>query len=421
MDSNYHIPRSLENYAFDATLVGRHMVFIAGPRQVGKTRLARRWLARKGCEALYFNWDDPVVRKAYLADSRFFESPARLLAVGDPWVVFDEIHKRHKWRDILKGAYDSLGEELHFLVTGSARLDMFRRSGDSLVGRYSLFHLMPLSLAEAAGHSRRNCFLEAATPVDVARGFAREVSVARKEWSDAFDTLCAYGPFPEPFIRQNGRFSRKWHADYATLLIREDLRDISRIVELDKIEQMASLLPLRVGSPLSMLNLAREIEVAHTTVKTWLEQLKRLFLVFPVAPWSKRISRGLRKDKKWYFLDWTYAPEGAATLENMVAAGLYRCCIALSDMGAGDYRLYYVRTLDKREIDFVVTRDDRPLMAVEVKLQDTSLSGALADRGKWFPGEGILGVQVVGAPGVLQRHRDDTWVASAPSFLALLI
>ena len=142
MDSKNYINREVEKYAFDETLTGRHMVFIAGPRQVGKTVLAKNWAKKKGCESLYFNWDDISTRHAYFSDSRFFESPARALGIRDPWIVFHEIHKRNQWRDILKGVYDIFGDEFRFLITGSARLDLFRRSGDSLVGRYNLFHMM---------------------------------------------------------------------------------------------------------------------------------------------------------------------------------------------------------------------------------------------------------------------------------------
>jgi predicted AAA+ superfamily ATPase len=111
MESINYIPRTIEKYAFDESLTGRHMIFLAGPRQVGKTLLAQRWLEEKRCRSLYFNWDDVSTRKAYLADSRFFESSARSLGVRNPWIVFDEIHKRNHWRDILKGAYDVFRDE----------------------------------------------------------------------------------------------------------------------------------------------------------------------------------------------------------------------------------------------------------------------------------------------------------------------
>jgi predicted AAA+ superfamily ATPase len=243
MDSKNYIPRSIENYAFDENLTGRHMVFIAGPRQVGKTLLAKNWLKRKGCASLYFNWDEPSIRRAYLANSRFFEFPARSLRIRDPWIVFDEIHKRNHWRDILEGVYDSFNDEFRFLITGSARLDLFRRGGDSLVGRYNLFHMFPFTLSEILGTSRKTCFLEENVPKKLFARFEEEISCALPPAiEEALHGLLRFGPFPEPFLRQNERFSRKWHQDYFSLVIREDLKDISRVLELDKIEHLLLLL-----------------------------------------------------------------------------------------------------------------------------------------------------------------------------------
>jgi len=422
MVADDYIPRGVEAYAFDETLTGRHMVFLAGPRQVGKTRLAKHWLAKSGCMPLYFNWDDIATRKAYLDDSRFFESPARSLNVHEPWIVFDEIHKRPRWRDILKGAYDLFGEEFRFLVTGSARLDLFRRSGDSLVGRYNLFHMMPLSLSEICHERRDTCFLEKAAPSDAAAILEEEISrLPGTDIIEACEALFRYGPFPEPFLKQSDRFCGKWHQDYISLIVREDLRDISRVVELDNVENLLFLMPPRIMSPLSMPALARDLEVAHSTVKNWLEQLRRLYMLFPVSPWSRKISRGLKKEKKWYFLDWYYAPDGAARLENMVATYLHRACLAMTDMGYGNYRLHYIRTLDKKEIDFVVVRDKYPMLAIEVKLSETKPAKSLIDRHNWSIEPPTIGIQVVNKRDVLKKYPENTWVVSVERFLRLLI
>jgi predicted AAA+ superfamily ATPase len=417
-----YIPRIVEEYAFDERLTGRHMIFLAGPRQVGKTILARNWLKKKGCASLYFNWDDLATRQAYLGNSRFFESPARSLNVEEPWIVFDEIHKRNRWRDILKGAYDFFRDEFRLLITGNARLDLFRRSGDSLIGRYNLFHMLPLNIQEVTQKPRVPCFLKEMESNTLSRAFEKQISQAvTPEIGEAFDSLLHYGPFPEPFLKQNVRFSRKWHQDYISLVVRQDLKDISRVVELDKVERLLFLMPSRIMAPLSMANLANELEVAHTTVKSWLEQLKRLYLLFSVGPWTRKISRGLKKENKWYFLDWFYAPEGAARLENMVATYLYRACLAMTDMGYGHYKLHYIRTLDKKEVDFVVVAGNRPLMAVEVKSGDLPLSRPLKNRKQWLPDSPILGVQVVDRRGILEKHPDHTWVTSAERFLSILV
>ena len=421
MGSTNYIPRCIENYAFDENLTGRHMVFIAGPRQVGKTLLAKNWLKQKGCTSLYFNWDEPSIRHAYLANSLFFESKARSLSIRDPWIVFDEIHKRNRWRDILKGAYDGFSDEFRFLITGSARLDLFRRVGDSLVGRYNLFHMFPLTLSEIVETNRQTCFLEENVPKTFFHRFEEEISCSLPQAVEqAFHGLLRFGPFPEPFLRENERFSRKWHQDYFSLVIREDLKDISRVSELDKIEHLLLLLSPRIMAPLSMANLAGELEVAHTTVKSWLEQLRRLFMIFSVPPWTRKISRGLRKEKKWYFLDWLYAPEGPARLENMVATCLFRACSAMTDMGYGNYKLYYLRTIDKREIDFIIEVDNSPMTVIEVKSTDRILSNSLRNRHRWFP-KPTLGIQVVDRRGVLEKHPDQTWLVSIERFLSLLV
>lgn len=421
MTSNTYFRRTIETYAFDESLTGRHMIFLAGPRQAGKTRLAREWLHSRESTPLYFNWDDFATRRAYAQDSRFFESAARTLGVKDPWIVFDEIHKRRNWRDILKGAYDIFQDDFRFLITGSARLDLFRKSGDSLVGRYNLFHLFPFSIHELLQNPIAEVLTADGPIEDLCKKF--EQLAAKKpasEISEAYGNLLRFGPFPEPLLRQNDRFCRKWHMDYFSLVVREDLREISRIVELDKIEKMLLLLPDRIGSPLSMPGLARDIEAAHTSVKYWLEQLKRLYLVFDVRPWSKKISRGLKKEKKWYFLDWYYVSERAARLENLVAVALYRYCRARTDMGYGQFTLHFVRTLDKREIDFLVVRDNRPLLAVEVKTGHTILSPTLRDRRNWFSENATLGIQVVDQRDVLKKYPDNTWLMSIERFINIL-
>ena len=197
MNSNKYISRSVEQYAFNEEIIARHMVFLAGPRQVGKTMLAKQWLKKQDCSALYYNWDDISTRQAYVGDNRFFESAARTLGRQDPWIVFDEIHKRPRWRDILKGAYDLFGEAFRFLITGSARLDLFRRSGDALIGRYNLFHMMPLSLGEVTGNRPERCFLGEMDFARLTKAFGAGLSIRlSKDTEEAFEALLAHGPFP---------------------------------------------------------------------------------------------------------------------------------------------------------------------------------------------------------------------------------
>jgi hypothetical protein len=282
--------------------------------------------------------------------------------------------------------------------------------------------MMPLNIREVVHRRLLPCFLQEAEPKKLQNTFEEQISSTLPlEVAEAWGSLWRHGPFPEPFLKQNDRFSRKWHQDYFTLVLRQDLKDTSQVVEIDKIENLLLLIPSRVASPLSMANLARQIEVAHTTVKSWLEQLKRLYLLFPVSPWTQKISRGLKKENKWYFLDWYYVPEGPARLENAVATYLHRACLALTDMGYGNFTLHYIRTLEKKEIDFLVASDKRPILTVEVKSADTKLSKTLLYQDRWFHHTQPLGIQLVDKRGVLQKYSDHAWVISIERFLSLLM
>jgi len=215
VDSKKLINRLPEEYAFDPDLVARHMVFLAGPRQTGKTRLAKEWLEKSACTSLYFNWDDALTRRRYANDPRFFESAARAVNMSDPWLVFDEIHKRKNWRDILKGAYDLFSDDFRFLITGSTRLDFFRKSGDSLVGRYNLFHLFPLNIRELTDQKLIGSFIIDGDFEQINDTFSQLIgNEISAEVGDAWQIMQQFGPFPEPLLRQKERFCRKWHTEY---------------------------------------------------------------------------------------------------------------------------------------------------------------------------------------------------------------
>jgi len=409
------VRRTLLGIAFDPELTAGKMVFVAGPRQAGKTTLARFWLAEQGCAPLYFNWDDATVRRKWREDPHFFEPLAREIGHDEPWVVFDEIHKATRWRDMLKGWFDVFGREFRFLVTGSARLDLFRRGGDSLLGRYFLFHLFPLTFNELG---ERPELIGPERLLPESGTFAGDWAVS-SDSAALFERYIRRGPFPEPLLADSDRFSRRWNAEYRTLLVRQDIRDLTRIAQLDRLEALVELLPGTVGSPLSYSSLARDLEVAHTTVKNWLEALRRIYLVFPVRPFARRVRRALRKDRKWYFVDWSHVPEEAARLENCIASALWQACHTWTDAGFGEFELRYLRTVDKREIDFVLLRDGEPRLAVEVKTNDTTPASTLRRRSAYF-GADIPAVQVVGKPGIARPVDDSMWVVSADRFLRLL-
>lgn len=310
------------------------MVFLAGARQVGKTTLALALLqGRRG----YLNWDAAEDRSAIL-ERRF---PRTKL-----W-VFDEIHKYRSWRTLLKGLYDKRSQGQRILVTGSARLDLYRYGGDSLQGRYHLLRLHPLSVAELG--------LESAAD---------------------FQTLLRLGGFPEPFFGGSVVQARRWSREYRTRLVREDVTALERIVDLGNLELLMLRLPELVGSPLSVNALREDLQVSHKTVESWLAVLERLYAIFRLAPFGAPRLRAVKKERKLYQLDWGLVKEPAARFENLVACHLLKWVHYLEDVEGRDLELRYFRDRDGREVDFVVTEDRSPILFVEAKSGSTE-----ADRG----------------------------------------
>lgn len=407
--------RQIGGYLWDEEIIGRKMVFLSGPRQVGKTTYAQGLLSR-GRKGGYFNWDNPLVRRSYAADPFFFLKDRG--AAPEYLAVFDEIHKRPRWKDILKGIYDSLDRSCRILVTGSARLEWFRKSGDSLVGRYAHFHMLPLSVTELANATFVESWLCRETDWrNPWQSFGRRMEGAADAGGrSAYEHLFRFGGFPEPVSRASGRFLRKWQSDYLSLLLTEDLRDLTGIRAVDTVENLIALLPSRVGSPLSMSVLARDLEVTHPTVKNHLSQLEKLWLTFSIRPWSRGLGRVLRKEKKMYFTHWPYAGDDQRTFENMLAAMLYRACLVWTDNGMGDAGLWYVRSFDGREADFLIVLDGEPALIVEAQWADTSIAAGLRNLAGRI---GVPIVQVVNTPGIL-RVEERTAVVSADRFLRAL-
>jgi predicted AAA+ superfamily ATPase len=277
------------------------------------------------------------------------------------------------------------------------------------------FHLFPLSFNELGG-----------TPGEVLppwwalgpSGPAPRWDVP-KQAASRLRQFLRRGPFPEPLLADSDRFSRRWAADYLSLVVRQDLRDLTRISQLERVETLVELLPTTVGSLFSHAALGRQLEVAHTTVKIWMEALRRLYVVFSVRPYSKRLHRALRKGQKWYFLDWSHVPEGPARFENLVASALWQACQAWTDAGHGRYELRYLRTLDRREIDLVVLRDGRPRCAIEVKEGDLAPSAPLRRRAEYL-GADLPGFQVVAIPDVARQVEPGLWIISVERLLSQL-
>lgn len=342
------------------------MIFLAGPRQAGKTTLAKS-IAEDFPDHLYFNWDQREDRARLLKDPRFFRTMPRKSS-GHPLIVFDEIHKYRHWKNYLKGIYDEFSGEFRFLVSGSGRLDLYQRGGDSLAGRYLLFHLWPLVMTEFR-ESPRSIESWLADPLSLAPDHEHLQTI----WSK----LQAFGGFPEPFVNAKERSWRRWSQTYHRQLLREDMRDVGGLSNVQGAEDLFSLLPERVGSPLSMNSLAGDIGVSPHTVKKWIELFDRFFLSFRLSPWTGKLARAITKEKKLYLFDSPLVSDEGRRFENAVALELNRAVHTWSELGHGDYSLHYVRNKEKQEVDFLIVRDRKPLLLVETKLSERSAASSL--------------------------------------------
>lgn len=323
--------------------LARKMVFVAGPRQVGKTTLAQ---SLPGAPAGYLNWDVAPHRERILRGE---------LPPGRFWVL-DEIHKYRRWRNWLKGLYDGRPRGQRILVTGSARLDLYRFGGDSLQGRYHLLRLHPFSIAEL--------------------GISQPAGLA---------DLLRLGGFPEPFLSGSETEARRWAREYRTLLVREEVASLERIVDLGHLELLMLRLPELVGSPLSINALREDLQVSHKALSAWIAALERLYAVFRVSPFGAPRIRAVKKEQKHYHLDWSIVPDEGARFENLVACHLLKWVHFEQDTKGRELELRYFRDVDRREVDFVVTEHRRPALLVECKWADAEPDRSLRYLKARFP------------------------------------
>lgn len=330
----------------------RQMVFLAGPRQVGKTTTCLL-LAKNSKNFFYFNWDDDKTRQLLLTGYDLIVEKAELIKARKqkPVLVFDEIHKFSQWKQFLKGFFDLYGERCHLLITGSAKLNIYKKTGDSLMGRYFLYRMHPLSVGE------------------LLRPHVDEILIyePKRIPNKTFEQLLKFGGFPEPFLKVNSRFSSNWHRLRKEQLIKEDIRDLRQIQELALLEKLALILRECVSQQISLTTLANHLNVSVPTISRWLETLESFYYCFSIRPWSKNIKRSLRKEPKYYLWDWTLAKNSGALQENFVASHLLKATHFWTDYGLGEFELYYLRDKEKREVDFIVTREGEPWFLVEVK------------------------------------------------------
>jgi predicted AAA+ superfamily ATPase len=340
------------------------MRFITGPRQVGKTTLARQKLREEKSKQLYYLWDLRNVRQRYKENELFFTAdamdPAKKL-----WVCFDEIHKMPKWKNILKAAFDETSDRYQFIVTGSAKLNIMKRSGDSLAGRYFTFHLMPLSLNEVHSDSS----VQTDIP-EFAHQFIELVLDAAPAPQESLEQLLEYSGFPEPFLKQSQVFHKKWARDYIDTVIREDIGALTRIVDREYIFDLYNLLPEMIGSPLSQSSLASHLQISPVTVKNYLRRLEDFYLTFSIRPYSKNIKRSLLKAGKYYLYDWSRIKNKGVRFENYIACELCARLSLWEDATGDDFHLFYIRNKQKQETDFLVVRNGAPWLLMESKLTD---------------------------------------------------
>ena len=334
-------PRVYDSVLADHLASHRQMALVSGPRQVGKTTTCRLRASA------YLNWDDVDDRELILA------GPARLvdalkldrLSETVPVVLFDELHKFPRWKQFLKGFFDTHADRVRIAVTGSSRMNVYRRGGDSLMGRYFPYRMHPFSVAETIARELPD--------------LERIVRPPRPVAVEDFDALWCHGGYPEPFLKRDARFSRRWQSLRLQQLVREDVRDFTRVQQLDQLEFMARMLVERSASQLVYGNLAA---------------LCDLHLGFLVRPWFNNVSRSLRKEPKWYLRDWASIGDAGQRAETFVACHLLKAVEGWNDMGLGAFQLGYLRDKEKREVDFLVARDGKPWFLVEVKHGDELMS-----------------------------------------------
>jgi len=387
-----------ERYLTNAVVddLKQKMVFIGGARQIGKTTLAKEIIAKNFTDSTYFNWDYQPDRKKVIANELPGESGL---------LIFDEIHKYKKWKNLVKGIYDTHKDKFNILVTGSARLNIYRKSGDSLQGRYHYYTLHPFSLAEVENISNHWQPL-------------KEIEFKSKNYQSSLDTLFNYGGFPETLISQDTRVLRRWHNEKLERLFREDIRDVENIRDISSMKLLGDLLPLKVASPLSINNLREDLENSHRAITSWLNILESFYYHFRIYPYSSKLIRSIKKEPKIYLTDWSEVENEGARFENLVASHLLKFTNYLFERDGYKTGLFYLRNVDKKEVDFLVTMDNKPWFAVEVKLSETNPSNNLTyfkERLK-IP----FNFQIVKQEGI-DILKNDIRIMSASKFLSGLV
>lgn len=387
------------------------MMLLAGPRQVGKTTLAKQTLETWQDKGVYLNWDIASHRKRIFSGEDLLAEWRR--PDKRPMIIFDELHKMRRFKSWLKGFYDEHGDDAAIWVTGSGRLDLYQKGGDSLLGRYFLYRMHPISLGEVQGITTEDSL----TGPEEGWNLFADGDITDRD----IDPLLHLGGFPEPYLKQEQTFHGRWLRSRRERITHEDVRDLTRIEDLDRLEYLVQLLNPRIATPLSMNSLREDLGIAFETVRGWIATLERLYYIYGVKPYSRRLQRAIKREQKYYFWDWSEVRDEAARFENFIMSHLLKACHIWTDFGLGEFRLWYLRDREKREVDALITRDNTPWMMTEVKFNDTRVSKPLQRFSRLLNCKQL--VQVVRPGGIYRQVKIDSniyHVVSAGAFLSWL-
>ena len=352
-------PRIYDSILTKHLAKNRQMAFVSGPRQVGKTTCCRKKAN------LYLNWDNQDDRDDILTGPAQIAKRAGLetLTRAKPVILFDELHKYPRWKLFLKGFFDVYADRAQVIVTGSSRMDVYRRGGDSLMGRYFLYRMHPYSVAEIIAQDLP----------DPDRLFRQPRQIDEA----SFDALWQHGGNPEPFLRRELDFTFQWQSLRLEQLVREDIRDLSNVQNIYQLESLVALLASLSAQRLGYTSLAKQVRVSVDTIRRWIKTLSDFHFGFTLKPWYRSIPRSLRKEPKWYLRDWAEVADDGSRAETFVACHLIKAVDGWNNLGLGKFGMHYLQDKEKREVDFLIVRNEEPWLLVEAKLSEGRLSSDL--------------------------------------------
>lgn len=355
------------------------MLLVSGPRQCGKTTLTK--MLSQNFD--YINFDNDEDRR--ILKSKTWDRNKEI-------IIFDEIHKMPRWKQWLKGIYDIEGNRPSIVVTGSARIDSYKKVGDSLAGRYFHYRMHPLDVREV---------LQLEPKASVEKVVSRILEV---------------GGFPEPYLQGTKEFYNLWKKTHLDIILRQDLIDFESIKNIKQIELLVDLLRERVGSPISCNSLAEDLQVSDKTVKRWLEILEDMYVIFKLTPYSKNVARSVLKMPKYYFYDVARVTDDSARIENLVAASLLKEVQFRQDCKGEEWGLNFLSKKGSAEIDFLITHEKKPWLMVEVKMSDDNPTKNFKLFRKDFPD--LKAVQLVQNLAREKTFADNTEIRKVGSWLA---